>query len=212
MMKAILVFLTAMAASNPCSATDWKLKKEQDNIRVYTATEGDSKYRSVKVECSVKARFAQIVAALLDIDRLHEWIYSDKYSKLLKQPGSNEVIFYSEVSVPWPCANRDFVADCRVTQTRPDVVLIDSHSESGYMPEKEGVIRVKSSSAHWILTAIGNNEVKIEYTVQFDPGGSVPAWLTNMFVAEGPLKTFEKLRERVNIPAYQDAHYDFITE
>jgi hypothetical protein len=62
------------------------------------------------------------------------------------------------------------------------------------------------------MTAIGNNTIKIDYVVQFDPSGSVPAWLTNMFVTKGPMETFEKLQGRVSMQVYKNARFDFIKD
>jgi len=208
----ILLFLLFSVFQNTGNATEWTLKKENNNLKIYTATVANSDYKSVKVECTVTAKFTQVIAALFDIDRQHEWVYNDKESKLLKQVSENELIYYSEVSVPWPCTNRDFIAHLKVTQSSPAVVSIASHAEPDFLPQKDGIVRVKSSSAQWTLTAIGNNQVKIDYIMQFDPSGSVPAWLTNMFVTKGPFETFDKLQSRINLPAYQNVHYDFIKD
>jgi hypothetical protein len=59
---------------------------------------------------------------------------------------------------------------------------------------------------------MGKELLKIVYTVEFDPSGAVPAWLTNMFVTKGPLQTFQKLRLAVSRPAYANATVDFIKE
>ena len=181
-------------------------------MKIYTATEDNSNHKSVKVECTVTAKFAQVIAVLFDLDKQHEWVYNNKSSKLLKKVSDNELIYYSEVNVPWPGTNRDFIAHLKVTQPSQDVVSIESHSEPNFVPEKDGLVRVKSSHSNWKLMALGNSRVKIEYTIQFDPGGSVPAWLTNMFVTKGPFETFDKLQDRINMPAYQNAHFDFIKQ
>jgi len=211
-MKKIIAFSFLCLIVHACEATEWKLKKETRTMKIFTTNEDNSSYKSVKVECTVNAKFAQVIAALFDLDRQHEWVYNNKSSKLLKHVSDNELIYYSEVNVPWPCTNRDFIAHLKVTQPAPDVVNIESHSEPNYLPEKDGLVRVKSSSSHWVLTAIGNNQLKIEYTIQFDPSGSVPAWLTNAFVTKGPYETFDKLQDRINMSAYQNATFSFIKQ
>jgi hypothetical protein len=195
-----------------CGQQDWKLKKEQDGILVYTATTPNSDFKSIKVECTIKARASQLVAFLMDVDRQRDWVYNNKNSQLIKKIASNEMIFYSEVSVPWPCTNRDYISHITVAQPNPALVTIDAHSEPDLLPVKDGKVRVKNSRAHWDVTRLSSELLKIVYTVQFDPSGSVPSWLTNMFVTKGPLETFQKLREGVSKPAFHDAHVDFIKE
>jgi hypothetical protein len=37
--------------------------------------------------------------------------------------------------------------------------------------------------------------VHINYILEADPGGDIPAWLSNEFVDKGPFETFKKLGE-----------------
>ena len=211
-MKKLIVFGLCIAMyGHVLGSEQWKLRKENDNMKIYTATVENSNFKSVRVECTVKGRFSQIIAVLFDIDKQKEWVFNDKYSKLLKRVQNNELIYYSEVNLPWPCTNRDFIAHLAVTQSRPDVVNIRSFAEPGFVPENNGIVRIKSSSATWILTAT-NDSVKIDYVVAFNPGGAVPAWLSNMFIVKGPFETFRQLQSRMDLPAYKNARFDFIKD
>jgi hypothetical protein len=212
-MKLLITFLAlALTCINAHAVEVWKLKKETGSIKIYTADLDRSDFKSVKVECTVKGTFSQVVAALFDINRHPEWVFNCKSAKLLRTVGGNEMIYYSEVDVPWPATNRDFIAHLKAQQIAPNVVTIESHAEPVYIPEQGGLVRVKQSKAEWRMTAIGNNTIKIDYVVQFDPSGSVPAWLTNMFVTKGPMETFEKLQGRVSMQVYKNARFDFIKD
>lgn len=210
--KIITVILLCFIHTCLYAQPDWKLKKDEDGIKIFTANTEQSNFKSVKVECTVNARLSQLIAFLMDVDKQHDWVYGNKFSQLIKKIEANEMIFYSEVSVPWPCTNRDYIAHITVNQKTQQIVTIDSHAEPDLLPQKEGKVRVRSSVAHWDVTAVSKDLLRIVYTVQFDPSGSVPAWLTNIFVTKCPLQTFQKLREEVSKPAYQDAHVDFITD
>ena len=204
----VLLSATCLSAS---AQADWRLKRDEDGIKVFTSDNDHSDFKCIKVECTVEATPTQLVALLLDIDRQHEWVYGSKSAQMVKKNSPNDFVFYSQVSVPWPCADRDYVAHITVNQPSPQLITIDSHSEPGLAPEKDRVVRVKKSSAHWDVVPVGSGLLKIIYTVSFDPAGSVPAWLTNMFVTKGPFQTFQKLRERVK-GAYGDSHFDFIKD
>lgn len=191
---------------------DWKLKRDEDGIKVFTASTETSNFKSVKVECTVNARLSQLIAFLFDVSKQHDWVYGNKSSEVIKRIGNNELIFYSEVSVPWPCTNRDYIAHITVNQRSQQGLTIDSHSEPDALPQKPGKVRVRSSVAHWEVTALTPQSIRIVYTVQFDPAGAVPAWLINMFVTKGPFQTFQKLREEISKPAYLYAHAEFIKD
>jgi len=209
-MAALTLLLSFMSCC--ACAQDWHLKKDEDGIKVFTANATNSDFKTIKVECTVSARPSQVVALLMDIQRQHEWVYNSKSAELVKVLGANEFIFYSQVSVPWPCADRDYIAHITVTQPSPELITIDSRSEPDMLPVKSGKVRVRKSMAHWAMTSLGKDLIKIVYTVSFDPAGTVPAWLTNMFVTKGPFQTFQQLRDRVKLPVYKDAHFDFIKE
>ena len=205
--------LLLLVASMPSKAQDeWNLKRDEDGIRVFTRDDDSSSFKNIKVECTVRATPSQLVALLLDMNKQPEWVYGSKSAELLKAIKANEFIFHSEVEVPWPCSDRDYIAHITINQAAPDLITIDSRSEPDLLPAKSGVVRVKKSRAHWDVKTVEKNLLKIVYTVSFDPSGAVPAWLTNMFVTKGPFLTFQKLKENVGLSTYQHAHYDFIRE
>lgn len=212
-MKNVIVSVLCLALFYPASAArEWALKKQNGDLKVYTAPVPNSPCKAVRVQCTVNGKFSQVIASLCDLPRQKEWVYNIKSSTLLKKVQENELIYHSEVSVPWPCANRDFIAHLKIEQPSTSVVTITTKGESSYIPEKEGVVRVKTSSALWTMTALGNNKIAVDYVVQFDPAGDVPSWLINMFVTKGPYETFDKLQQRIDMPEYKAAHYDFIKE
>jgi hypothetical protein len=212
-MRQIAIILMLFMASTGLNAqTEWKLRKEEDGIRVFTGTVFNSCFKAVRAEFVVKATLSQLVTFLLDIGKQPEWIYNDKFSKLLKRVSENEFIFYSEIAVPWPCTDRDYIAHIVIRQPSPRLMTIDSRAEPDFLPVKPDKIRVQQSNTHWDIMPVGNGQLKIVYTVQLDPGGSVPAWLTNLFVAKGPLQTFQKMRTAVTGAAYKNVRYSFIKE
>lgn len=212
MKKAVWLVLILGCATRAMAGPEWKLRKESSNMKIYTAPLANSDYKSVKVECTIKGRISQIVAVLFDIDRHKEWVFGDKYSKFLKQIRSNELVYYSEVTLPWPFGDRDFISHLKVIQSSPNVVVMTSNAEPDFAPLKDGIVRVKSSNATWTMTKTADNEVQIDYVVTFDPGGAIPTWLTNTFIIKGPYETFGQLQSRVDLPAYKNARFDFISE
>jgi hypothetical protein len=208
--KTIIVLMLSLLSLQSYAGQDWKLKRDEDGIKVYTAATPNSAFKSIKVECTINSTPAQLIAFLLDIDKQQNWVYNSKNIRLLKKLAPNEYIFYSEVSVPWPCTNRDYIAHFVIRQVSPQLITLDSHAEPNYIPENDGIVRVKHSEAHWEVTTLDKDHLKMVYTVQFDPAGAIPAWLTNLFVTKGPYETFENLRRGVNDPAYKNAHIDFI--
>lgn len=140
-------------------------------------------------------------------------MYATKSCVLLKQVSPAELYYYSEISVPWPASNRDFIARLVVTQDpRTKVVTIWGPTYPEYLPAKKDIVRVSQSEGKWVLTPVGKNRVKVEYTLHADPGGNIPAWLVNMFATKGPYESFRNLKEQLKKPAYVNARLSYITD
>lgn len=206
-----LAMLTSLASKGQ---EDWKLKVNKEGIEIYTKPSIlNAKLKAIRVRCELPATLHQLVYIVLDVNTGADWVYSTKSSTLLKQVSPAEVFYYSEVALPWPCSNRDFIAHLTAKQDpRTKVVTIDGPTVDGMVPEKKNIVRVSKSSGKWIITPLPNRSVRIDYTLETDPGGALPAWLVNLFVTKGPLETFRKLKEQVAKPAYRNVKLPFIVE
>jgi hypothetical protein len=191
--------------------TDWTLKKTNDGINIYTKTVSASGLKGIKVKCSLPAKLSQMVALIMDVDSGEDWVYGTKSSILLKKVSPSELYYYSEVDIPWPLSNRDFIAHLIVSQDpRTKVVTINGPTEANYLPVKKNIVRVNHSNGKWILTPTKNNIIQIEYTLEVDPGGTVPVWLVNLFATNGPTETFKKMKAQVQKSQYVNANLSFI--
>ena len=195
------------------SQDDWKLKTDKDGINIFTRTFPDSKFKAIKVEVELDATLSQMVAVVLDVNTGAQWVYSTKSSVLLKQVSPSELYYYSEVSIPWPAANRDFIAELRAVQdSHSRVVTIYGPVFPDYLPVKKDIVRVRRSEGKWIISPLAKGRIKVEYTLRVDPGGDLPAWLVNLFVTKGPFESFKKLKEQLQKAEYVNAKLPFITD
>ena len=210
------IFFAAFLLLNMTGAfaqTEWKLKNEKNGIKVYSGTVSDSKYKAIKVECELNATPSQLVTVLLDIKTGPEWVDHTKSCTLLKQVSPSELYYYSEVNIPWPAHNRDFVAHLIVHQDPvTKVITVDGPAVTGFVPEKDGVVRVHSSKSLWVITPLKKDLVKVVYTLHVDPGGDIPAWLVNLLATQGPMKSFEGLMAQIKKPAFQNVTLPFIKD
>jgi len=192
---------------------NWELRTEKKDIKVYTRTFSDSKYKAIKVELTLQTTLSRLVTVLLDIKTAPDWVYATKSAILLKQVSPSELIYYSEVRLPWPMSNRDFIAHLITTQDpHTRVVTILGPTMNDFVPEKKDIVRVRRSEGKWILTPVDRDHIRVEYTLRTDPGGDIPAWLFNLFVTKGPLESFEHLKTQLTKPEYNNGHLPFIVD
>lgn len=212
MRKLITGIFLVLAGWQAQAQPNWKLSTEKDGIKVYSSAVPDSKVKALKVECEFNATLSQLVTALLDVKTCTEWVYHTKSCVLLKQVSPSELYYYSEISIPWPAENRDFVAHLIVKQNpETKVVNVDGPAVPGWVPLKKDIVRIDHSIGQWTLTPVANH-VRLVYTLQVDPGGAIPAWLVNMFAAEGPIQSFKGLKLQLQKPAYQHVSLAFIRD
>jgi len=200
-----IVFLLALRLLPASAQSEWNLRAEKDGIKIYSRQMPDSKVKAIKVETMLKATASQVVAVVMDVNASTEWVYHVKQSAIVKQVSPGELYYYAEVSLPWPAANRDFVAHLTVSQN-PDtkVVTIDGPAVPGLVPVKKGIVRIENSIGKWVLTPLGRDQIKVEYTIHVDPVGALPSWLVNMFATEAPLQIFRSMKRQLQKPVYRN--------
>jgi hypothetical protein len=194
--RTVCVVLFSSIVLTAFSQYKWKLTKDKDGIKVYQAENPKSKFKSIKVECTLQGTFDKLIAILTDIDHLKEWVYNMKTSYLIKKISPYDLYYYSETTIPWPMDNRDAVVHLRISKDSLQRFLkVSSAAENRFVPEKDGKVRIVYSSVNWYVTMPTTRTITIVYTFEADPGGSLPSWLVNSFADKGPYESFKKLSE-----------------
>ncbi|MCF0062917.1 START domain-containing protein [Dyadobacter chenwenxiniae] len=206
-----LYLLFSLVISNAFAQRDWKLVTESQGIKVLSKSAPGSRINALRVECEVKASAGALVAMLLDVKAAEEWVFHTKSCDLLKKVSPSELYYYSEVSMPWPLSNRDFVAHIRVSQDKvTKVVTVDAPAVPGFVAQKEGIVRISHSEGYWTIKPLSAEKISIVYTLQVDPGGDIPAWVVNTFSAQGPLHSFRKMKLELEAGKYRNTAAGFI--
>lgn len=214
MFKRFILFAILISFFSTGYAQDsWKLSTEKDGVRVFTKSILTSKIKALKIETVLNASASQLVAVIMDIEKGKEWVYSTKSCVLVKQISPSDLYYYSEVILPWPAQNRDFIAHITVSQNPANkIVTVDAPCVTGYVPEKVNIVRIQKSLGKWIITPLSKNQVKIEYTLAVDPAGTIPAWLVNLVASQGPMETFKKLRTQLQKDEYKNKSLSYIID
>jgi len=194
--KRPLLLIILLHTSFLCLAQGkWVLSKEQDGIKVYTRLLSTGKFKEVRVDFELNATENQLVNVLQDITHHKDWSYGTKSTYVISKKGKDTIIYYSEVSLPWPLSNRDLVIELSFKKdTLNNMLHIRAKSIPGIVPVKSGLVRVPSSLATWEVTILPNHLLKIEYILSANPGGALPAWLVNLGASVGPYNSFTKLK------------------
>lgn len=195
----IILFLMAGLSQSTHAQNNCVLQKDQDSIKVFTCHSSESRFKTIKATFTVDATYADLEKTLLDITHYTEWQYNTVEAKILKTINDREIIYYTQISAPWPVSNRDMIVHFKTQQQQPgakDKIII-TNGEPDFIPHKPDLVRVPSSKATWIIKELGKERLSIIYSIEIDPGGSVPAWMVNMVCAEAPYVSFKNLKDRM---------------
>ncbi len=193
------------------SQKDCTLKIEKDSISVYTCKVENLRFNAVRTSFLVNSRPSQLAAMVMDIEQYGNWQYNTVSTIILKRISDHEIIYYTEISAPFPASNRDFIIRLTLDQnpvTRE--IIIDLVSLPDYLPTKEKVVRVPFSKARWTVTPYSGAQLKVDYYIEIDLGGAVPAWLVNFLSYRAPYETFKDMR--AGIGRYRNRSAAFIRD
>ena len=195
----LVLFSTFASAS--IGQYNWKLSKDEDGIKVYQSEVKHSKFKSIKVECTLDGTYDKLMSILNDVTNQKNWVYNNKNSSILQRISPNDFYYYSETYLPWPMTNRDAIIHLKMNKDSLNRFLkISAVSVPGYAPEKSGMVRVPRSDISWYVTMPSAKTISIVYIFDAEPGGSLPAWVVNMFTDKGPYESFKKLSELLKRP------------
>ena len=170
----------------------WKLSRDEDGIKVFLANNDASKFKNVKVQCTLNGTIPKLLATLRDVKAYPSWLYKTKQAYMLKQSPS-EFAYYLETEMPWPVKNRDGIYSLKINyDTTGNKLLINGTTLPQMLPSKDNIVRISAIKTSWNVTE-QDNHITIEYLFQVDPGGSLPAWVANAFADKGPFETFKGL-------------------
>ena len=195
----IFVSLIYIIICIPASAQEWELSRDQENIKVYKGKSESSKFKIIKVEAELNGSLKGLIDILMDVSNNKNWVYHTKESHLVRKINENELLYYAETYLPWPFSNRDMVIRMHFElDSSNNILKVKATGEPDAIGNVQGKIRIPKFNGSWMVTYNGVNKIKIIYLLEVDPGGNVPASISNLFVTRGPFETFHNLSKLLN--------------
>ncbi|WP_172649491.1 START domain-containing protein [Thiolapillus brandeum] len=197
------------------AAADWDLEKDKDGIRVYTQAVKTSAIRRFKVEMTLPVTLDRVLAVFDDFKRYPEWKFKVNRSGVLAQPDESSWYHYQDLSMPFPLEDRMFVMRSRLLPQGRNKVVIETRATPEYCRKRQQKIcaainrfdglLVQEAQGRHELEQLANGSTRITWIQHAEPGGSLPDWLVNALLVDGPWETFKGLRAYVDQPRYREA-------
>jgi hypothetical protein len=188
-----LFFSVSLFAQNK-----WVFKKEKDGIKIFTRHSETSAFNDIQVDMDLPGTVDQLASILWDVAKYTEWAYATKTCRLIKKISETELMYYAEFEVPWPLSNRDLYADVKlIKDSAAHSMQVVSVGIRDFLPDNNGIVRVAKSKGNWIISTLPGKAIHLNYVLEVQPGGAVPAWIINLFSTKGPLESFVNLKQKM---------------
>ncbi len=211
MIRFLLLSFALIGLNQELSAdVDWTLKRDRDGIKVYTRSIEGSEHKAVRAEMIVQASINALVGLTMDTSACPKWAALCKRAEIVRKESESEYYVHTFNDLPWPVKDRDVVAKVTWSADPQGSVSMAAKLVPGLVPEKKKVVRLTDGITRWGFSPAPNGETRVVSYVHLDPGGSIPAWLTNTLLIDSPYDTLQGMRMLVQTGQYDDARFAFI--
>jgi hypothetical protein len=193
-LAAMVIFLFDHAQAHE----NWHLAKNKNNIKVYTRSIGDDNLKEYKAVTVLSCSMDLAEYIFDDVPKYPDWQANIGFAKVLNIENEINQYNYFIADVPWPLTDRDLVVYSTKTKPDNDTIRYEFVCDSLYMNPEEKYVRMQDCSGVWEIIQLQKNEVRVSHQFYGNPEGSVPEWFVNMFIVDGPYKTFMKLKRMIN--------------
>lgn len=174
----------------------WKLKREKNGVTIYIREQADSPLKEYKARAVIAYPLQHVADFLFDVERHPEWVFRCTGLTIIQNLDKHRVRYHTSYDIPWPMKDRDLTVEAVITEYAGGK-KIESLSEDVLLdyPLEKGVIRMPGYREWVILEEIDPGNTLFIAEGYADPGGTVPAWLVNMFLVDGIYDSVIKVRD-----------------
>ena len=189
----LVAFVSVFAA--PQAFADREVVREENGIVVEEEAKPGQALPILTGTTTMSAPAEQIAAWIGATHTYVDWMHNCEEARIVKGKGG-EVYGYSRIASPWPVSDRDVVLRS-VRSDNPDgTIRIEFLSTSDVeVPVPRGTVRMVHLAGSYDLKPVEGG-THVIYTVDSDPGGSLPTWLIRQAGKDLPYFTLRNLRER----------------
>lgn len=191
-----LSFALLLTMSSLMFKSSWELQKDANGVQVYTRSIEGWDINEYKATGKIKTTLAKAVEAYRCGSCRSQWA-SKRTSEVknLKEITKDKIYTYSYADAPWPVSDRDNVVLVEYSYPKSGTVVARITAVPDYIPRKSGVVRVERIQGSWTFEDLRNGYVQVTTQVVADPGGSVPTWLVNSNIVNGPHESLSGLKK-----------------
>jgi hypothetical protein len=191
------LFIILMSALFITSDINWELTKEKNGIKVYTRKKTGHDFKEFKAVTVFRCTKDKIQAEFVNIEAMSQWYDMVEKVELLKKVSESEAIYKLYFDFPSFTTDRYSTVKAGLTRDKVtgDISVYSKYIEVQHKKEADRIL-IKNIETSWKIKGPDNN-LSIEHQGYLDPSGSIPMWIFNSGLSDGPYKTLMNLKKRV---------------
>ena len=195
---------SALSGDSRLLRDGWRLITERQGTKVYNRPWPGSPVPEALAYTSIGVPPARLYAVVTDYDHFSGFIPYVSSSRILRQEGGIRLV-HQHMHFPGPLADRYYtIASRALVRPRENSFRVEWRlvpESSGTSSDEEGVVP-SAFSGFWELTPNGNGTTtQAVYSIHFDPGGALPAWLATLAMNRYLPEVMDAIRVRALQPA-----------
>jgi len=184
--------------------------KDKDGIKVFTRTNTIMSFKEFKAVMQIRASVDEFLSVLYDVDGLTKWGHNLTEARLLSRPDELSQTYYAVAKAPWPYKNRDGIySNVFGWDENAKTLVVAIELLEGNEGSDRDFVRL-DGFGYWQVKVVSEDEIEVIFQMQVDPGGSIKAWLANMFVTDSPFYTMEGMRDVIKEEKYKGNTYNLL--
>ena len=186
----LLVPLTALAGG-------WERIAREKGVSVYIRDIPGRDVPRFKGVATIDAEPLLLLAVLADVERACEWNAACVHARIVQKRGEFDIDFHNRLKATWPVSDRDAVLRtlARIEDGGARVYAEFRAVASSPAPAS-GVVRFPMLHGRYEIRRTAEGRSRVEYVIDANPGGWVPAWFVKYAVKNVPLDTLTGLRRQ----------------
>jgi uncharacterized protein YlbG (UPF0298 family) len=176
------------------SDTEWELRKNKNNIKVYTKVHSDATaINEFKALTSFQGKKEDIKKVLMDVENMDKWYDKISDVKVLKRISPTSAIYRLTFDFPLVQDRYTTIKATLTTDANNNIFITTAYEKINHTPVAEAIF-VNDIQSSWNITGSDGN-INIQHIGYMNPAGKLPEWLINSSLTDGPIKTITELKK-----------------
>ncbi len=194
-MKILSTLLLLSLTWGVSAPAEWTLAKEKSGVKVYTRIKEGQKLKELKAVATYNCTKDNLYKTFIDIQNMYQWYDMVEKVELLKQISPTEGVHKIFFDFPSLAGDRYSTIKASIKkEANGDLKVETRFYPIEHKPEADYVY-VKNIESAWRISG-KDGQLAVEHTAFMDPSGSIPNWIINATLTDGPIKTLTNLRKR----------------